>query len=247
MKKSKKGLKIFIWLLIIITALILMFIFNNAIMPWLVHRGNDISVPNLVGMTQEEALNTLKRVGLQPGELRSIPHDTIPPNRVVAHYPRAGKLVKPGRKVDLDISSGTNMVQIPNLEGLPLAHALTTLKRLGFIVSRIDSIRSATIPAGRVVATVPPFGAKVRQGSEITLSVSTKSGAFTMPNLVGLNIETARGVIANHGLTLTQVKYALSAEPTGTVLFQYPEEGMLVMAGDTVSLIVAGSEPKNKL
>jgi serine/threonine-protein kinase len=240
MKKNKKSIKVFIWLLIIITAVILVLAFNNVIMPVLVQRGNEITIPDLTGMNKEEAIATLTRTGLQPGEIRSVPNDTLPPNRVIAHYPRAGRRVKPGRKVDLDISSGSNMVRIPNLEGLPLTHALTTLQRLGFVVTRIDSIRSTMIPAGRVVAAVPPFGTEVRQGSEISLSVSTKTGTFPMPNLVGLNIETARGIIANHGLNLTQLKYAVSSEPTGTVLFQYPEEGMPVAAGDTVSLLVAG-------
>jgi serine/threonine-protein kinase len=244
MSKGKKGLKVFIWLLIIIAGIMLILAFNNVIMPGLVHEGRDITVPDLVGMNKEEAITTLTRAGLQPGAIHSVPHDTIPPNRVVAQYPRAGRRVKPGRKVDLDVSSGTNMVRIPNLEGLPLASAITTLERLGFVISQIDSIRSPAIPAGRVVAAVPPFGAEVRRGSEISLSVSTKTGTFPMPNLVGLNIETARGIVANHGLKLTQLKYAISSEPTGTVLFQYPEDGMPVAAGDTVSLLIAGENSK---
>lgn len=245
-KKNKRRLKIFVWIGIIIASAVIIIAFNNIIMPLLVDRGEEITVPLLIGMNKEEALRILNQIGLQPGEIRSVSHDTIPPNRIVAQYPRAGRRVKQGRKIDLDVSSGSNMVRIPNLEGLPLKTAIATLERLGFIVSHVDSIRSPAIPPGRVVAAVPPFGAEVRRGSEITLNVSTKTGTFAMPNLVGLNIETARGIIATHGLILTHLKYAVSSEPTGTVLFQYPEEEMPVLPGDTVSLIVAGNESHHK-
>lgn len=244
-KRSKKGARVLIWFLIILTLAGLILLFINIIMPLIIQKGTEIEVPNLIGMNREEALQTLNRIGLQPGEIRPVPNDSIPPDRVAAQYPRAGRRVKVGRQIDLDISTGSELVRIPNLEGLPAATAITTLQRLGFVVSRVDSIRSAAVPAGRVVATSPPFGSQVRQGTEITLSVSTKTGTFPMPNLTGLNIETARGILAAHGLKLARLKYAVSSEPEGTILFQYPEEGMPVISGDTVSLLIAQSPKEN--
>ncbi len=242
MKKTRKPLKVILLFLMIIVITFGIFLSINLLMPVLVMKGREISVPDLVGMNKEEALLTLERAGLRPGELRSVPDAEIPANRVVAHNPRAGRKVKPGRKVDLDISTGTNKVRIPNIEGLPLTNAVTTLERLGLSITRIDSIRSPMVPQGRVVSTVPPPGSLVPQGAEVVVSVSTKAGTFSMPNLVGLNIETARGIISAHGLRPGQFKSAKSGEPIGTVLFQYPEEGMTVAPGDTVSLIVASPD-----
>ncbi len=238
-KKGKTPLKFLIWLLVIIAAIILFLSTVNLLMPILVNRGKEVTVPDLIGMNKDDAIMTINRLGLKTGEIRSVFNQEIPPGRVAAQNPRPGRRVKIGREVDLDISSGAATVQIPNLEGLPLTSAITTLERLGFTVVRVESIRATAFPAGRVVATSPPFGSDARRGSEIVITVSTKSGTFPMPNLVGLNIETARGIIANHGLSIAQLKPAISSEPVGTVLFQYPEEGMLVAPGDTVSLIVA--------
>ncbi|MEO0068373.1 MAG: PASTA domain-containing protein [candidate division WOR-3 bacterium] len=242
MKKNRKSLKALLGFLIIIIITLGIFLLINLIMPILVKKGRETTVPNLVGMNKEEAIIALERVGLRLGELRSVPHPEIPANRVVAQNPRAGRKVKLGRKVDLDISTGTGKVRIPNLEGLPLASAITTLERLGLNIVRIDSIRSPMVPVGRVVGTLPPSGSEVGQGAEVIVSVSTKAGTFPMPNLVGLNIETARGIIIAHGLRPGQFKSALSGEPVGTVLFQYPEEGMTVAPGDTVSLIIASPD-----
>jgi beta-lactam-binding protein with PASTA domain len=60
-----------------------------------------------------------------------------------------------------------------------------------------------------------------------------------MPDLVGMSLETAHGILVSQGLTLGEVKRAPSDEPSGNVLVQYPEEGMTVRDGDTVSVIVA--------
>lgn len=245
-KRGRRGARLLGWFIALLVLIALVLVFNNFIMPLLVKKGTETEVPDLVGMTLDEALQLLSRSGLQAGEIRQVPSDSIPPERIAAQYPRAGRRVKIGRQVDLDVSSGSSRVRIPNLEGLPAATAIATLERLGFVISRVESIRTPTVPAGRVVATSPPFGAEVRQGSEITVSISTKSGTFPMPVLTGLNIETARGIIAAQGLVLTQLKYAVSGEPAGTVLFQYPEEGMLVLPGDTVSLIVAGNPSEDK-
>ncbi len=246
-KKSKRPLLTFVKILITLSLIVLAFWALNLLMPLLVHKGNEVAVPNLIGMTEADAEKTIVPLGLKIGTARKVPHPDIPIGRVVAQYPRPGRKVKVGREIDLDISAGANVVKIPNLEGLPLPQAITALERAGFVIARVESIRSANVPAGRVAALFPPAGTEVRQGTEVVISVSTKTGTFPMPNLVGLNIETARGIIASHGMVLGQIKSAVSTEPLGTVLFQYPEEGMPVISGDTVSLIVAtDSNPATK-
>ncbi|MEO0070608.1 MAG: PASTA domain-containing protein [candidate division WOR-3 bacterium] len=239
MKKSNQPLTVFLWLLIFITIFVLIILFNNLLMPFITRKGQEVVLPKLTGMTQKEAESTLHRLGLKIGEVRLVPNSEIPPERVVTQYPRFGRRVKRGREIDLDISLGSPKIKIPDLIGLPLSNALATLEQSGFVVTQIESVRTPRIPAGRVASLWPPPGTEVRKGCEIKISVSTKVGTFPMPNLVGLNIETARGVIISYGLNLGQVKLGASSEPAGTVLFQYPEEGMTVGPGDSVSLIVA--------
>ncbi|UCG43153.1 MAG: PASTA domain-containing protein, partial [candidate division WOR-3 bacterium] len=73
----------------------------------------------------------------------------------------------------------------------------------------------------------------------LTLAVSAPVGKFPMPNVLGMGLETASGIIASQGLVLGGVKQAPSDETAGLVLIQYPEEGMPVADGDSVHLIVA--------
>ncbi|MGQ9678642.1 MAG: PASTA domain-containing protein [bacterium] len=239
MKRFKNPLKLFINLLVLLAVIALIGGIVNLLMPFLVQKDREVTVPDLIGLTPEKAESVLVNYRLRRGVIRSVPSAEIPPNRVCGQYPRSGRRVKIGREVDVEISVGVSRVRVPNLEGLPLTNAVTTLERTGFVVARIESIRTSAVPAGRVVTLFPPPGTEVRHGTEVVISVSTKTGTFTMPNLVGLNIETARGIIVSHGLILGAVKSAASTEPLGTVLFQYPDEGMAIGSGDTVNLIVA--------
>lgn len=240
MKKSKANpLVFFVNLLVLLAILALIFGIVNLLMSFLVQKGKEVTVPNLIGLPVEKAESVLVNSRLKVGEVRSVPSAEIPTNLVCGQYPRSGRRVKINRKVDMEISAGVSKVRIPDLTGLPLANAVTALEQTGFIVAGIESIRTPMVPAGRVVTLFPPPGTEVLHGTEVVISVSTKTGTFPMPNLVGLNIETARGIIASHGLILGGVKPAASTEPLGTVLFQYPDEGMTVGSGDTVNLIVA--------
>lgn len=238
MKKGNRPLRGFLWLLTFVAIIALIILVNNLVMPFITRKGQEVVLPELTGMTRQEAESTLRHLGLKIGEVRLVPNSEIPPERVVTQYPRAGRRVKLGRDIDLSLSAGATKIKVPDLIGLPLSNAITTLEHSGFVVAQIESIRTPMVPAGRVASLWPPPGTEVRQGSEIKISLSTKVGTFSMPNLVGLNIETARGVIISHGLNFGQVKPGTSSEPVGTVLFQYPEEGMAVGPGDTVSLIV---------
>ena len=92
---------------------------------------------------------------------------------------------------------------------------------------------------GQVISTHPPAGVEVGEGERITIQVASRVGNFPMPNLTGMNVGAASGIIASQGLVLGDVKQAPSDEPVGNVLVQYPEEGMTVRDLDTVNLIVA--------
>lgn len=245
MKTRQRGgaLRLLLGLLVVGAVLALLAgIVNWAVMPLIARRGADSTVPPLAGLTQPEAEGLLAKAGLVPGAVRSVPSLAVPAGRVVASYPRAGRRTKRGRPVDLEISGGTARLRVPAVEGLPTASAVLALQENGLVVAGIESLRTPRIPPDQVVAIRPAVGTEVEPGTEVVIAISTRVGAFPMPSLVGMNSETAQGIIASQGLVLGGTQTAVSSEPLGRVLFQYPEEGMPVVDGDTVTLIVAGRE-----
>jgi len=232
-------------LLIIVLALALLAAaLNWFVMPLVVGRGREATVPSVVGLDRFAAEESLLQAGLRLGEVRSVSNATVPADRVVTQHPEPGQRVKLGRQVYLDVSRGGSRLNVPHVEGLSLARATALLSESGLSIAGVESLRTPTVPPGQVVATRPPAGVEVSEGEGIFIQVASRVGSFPMPNLVGMSLETAQGIVASQGLTLGEVKHAPSDEPTGDVLIQYPEEGMTVRDLDTVSLIVAAPAGK---
>jgi beta-lactam-binding protein with PASTA domain len=227
-------------LLIAVLALALVVVVLNwVVMPLVVGRGRETTVPGVVGLDRFAAEESIIKAGLMLGEVRSVSNATVPPDRVVAQHPEPGQRVKLGRQVHIDVSKGGARLKVPHVEGLTLARATALLSESGLSIGGVESLRVLTLPPGQVVSTRPPAGVEVDEGERITLQVASRIGSFPMPHLVGLNLETAHGIIVSQGLLLGEVKQAPSDEPVGSVLVQYPEEGMTVRDFDSVSLIVA--------
>jgi beta-lactam-binding protein with PASTA domain len=220
---------------------LLIVILNWVVMPLVVGRGRETTVPNVVGLDRFAAEESLLKAGLRLGEVRSAPNATVPADRVVTQHPEPGQRVKLGRQVHLDVSRGGSKLKVPRVEGLTLARATGLLSESGLSIAGVESLRTPGLPPGQVVATRPPAGVEVDQNERIFIQIAARVGNFPMPNLVGMSLETAQGIIASQALTLGEVKYAPSDEPAGNVLIQYPEEGMTVRDLDKVSLIVAAA------
>jgi eukaryotic-like serine/threonine-protein kinase len=241
MKQSRKhrSHKLRTLVFVVLAIALLVVVLNWLVMPLVVGRGREAVVPNLVGMDRFAAEESIIKAGLVLGEVRSMSNATVPPDRVVAQHPEPGQRVKLGRQVHIDVSKGGARLKVPHVEGLNLARATALLSQSGLSIAAVESLRSPTMSPGQVVSTRPPAGAEVTEGERIYILVASRVGNFPMPNLVGLNVGAASGMIASQGLVLGDVKQAPSDEPVGNVLIQYPEEGMTVRDLDTVSLIVA--------
>ncbi|MEO0086439.1 MAG: PASTA domain-containing protein [candidate division WOR-3 bacterium] len=242
MKRSKRGrrnLALAVFLFLLVLGAILVVVLNWVVMPLVVGRGREVVVPNVVGMSRPAAETALAKAGLVLGEVRHVPSATVAAENVVGQSPAAGRRVKRGREVALDISRGAGRLRMPHTEGLSVARAMALLEEIGLIVDGVESLRTSGVPVGQVVGTRPSAGTEVLQGDHVMVQVSSRIGAFPMPNLVGTLVETAQGIIASQGLVLGELRRTPSDEPVGSVLVQYPEEGMSVRAGDTVHLIVA--------
>lgn len=240
-RKGRKTGRILFWLLVVVPVVLLGLaaILNWVVMPLVTGRGRELPVPELVGRTLEEAEQLIARAGLALGDVRTVDDTAFAPGRVVLQAPPAGRRVKPGRVVQLNVSRGANRLTVPDIAGMESELAIALLEEAGLAVAEIESLRMPDLPPGRVIATRPVAGFEVERGAAIVLAVSAPVGKFPMPNLIGAQLETAGGIIASQGLVLAGVQHAESDEPAGLVMVQFPEEGSSVASGDSVHLIVA--------
>jgi beta-lactam-binding protein with PASTA domain len=238
-RRRRKRRALLAVLVAVLALALLVVLFNWVVMPLVVRRGRETTVPSLVGLDRFAAEESIIKAGLLLGEVRTQSSATVPVDRVVTQHPESGRRVKLGRRVHLDVSRGGSRLKVPHVEGLTVARATDLLSESGLSLAGVESLRTPNLPPGQVMATRPPAGTEVDEGEGIFIQVASRVGNFPMPNLVGMALETAEGIVTAQGLVLGQVRHAPSDEPTGSVLVQYPEEGMTVRDLDTVSLIVA--------
>lgn len=125
-----------------------------------------VPVPDLSNEPVEEAVRELRRLGLEPVRVKVF-HDTIAPGFVVSTSPKAGQEAPYGSKVTVNESQGPEMVTVPDIEGKRVDEARAALERAGLRVGQIFGNQRR----GRVAATDPEGGSKVRKGTSVDLFV----------------------------------------------------------------------------
>ena len=218
---------------------------NLVLLPWHVRLGREANVPDVLGLDRDAAEKQLKAAGFSAGDARYVGDSLYAAGKVVDTRPKPGTRVKVGRVIGLDISAGQEKTQVPQVAKLPVRRAQAAVENAGLRVGTIESVSSATIPEGQVIATDPAPGSKVNKGTAVNLTVSMGSiGVFEMPHLRGMPFARAKDVIFNAGLVLAETSAVASPEPSGTVLSQDPAERAEVQTGDRVKLTIARPAPK---
>ncbi|MCW2808584.1 MAG: protein kinase [Marmoricola sp.] len=128
-----------------------------------------VAIPDLVGQNKDTAAEQLKALGLKV-TLKGKASDD-PKDNVVELSPGVGESVRVGDRVTVFFSQGPQ--KVPNVVGMTLNKAVTTLEAAGFTVGPTQDDDTSTEPKGTVTEQNPPAGSTQLQGTTITLSVST--------------------------------------------------------------------------
>ena len=143
---------------------------GQTIRAYLSSGSDQVDVPDLSGMTQDQARSTLKAVGLELGNVTSVDSDKEK-DRIVEQDPATGTKVKKGTAIGVSVSSGkAAQVEIPTVVGMGREDAEAQLKALGLTVT-VEEV-AGNQPAGQVLSVEPGEGSKVDKNSTVKLKVS---------------------------------------------------------------------------
>ncbi|HEU5184815.1 MAG TPA: PASTA domain-containing protein [Gemmatimonadaceae bacterium] len=210
------------------------FVFPATIIP------SDRKVPNVVGMTYDEAARRLTAVGFRAASGEQRFHASAPPGTVLEQDPPEGAVEAKGAEIVLHVSSGQRRGEVPNVVGMTRQQAELAIENAGLDVGAVEEIRS-TQPRGTVSASRPVAGTRVTVPSSVTLTVSVGPASVDMPDVVGESYSRARTVLEQLGLRVGDVNVdSTSLAPGNTVISQSPAAGRAVGAGARVALTVSG-------
>ncbi|WP_440945508.1 PASTA domain-containing protein [Methanosarcina sp. T3] len=196
-----------------------------------------VEVPGLVWLSKEEAESKLLESGFKVGNVLEI-ESSKPQGTVLAQLPSEGSLAEPGADVDLTVSRFLS-VKVPDLVGLGIEAAKVLLEKSRLLLEGVKEQPSDKDP-GTVLAQSLGPGSEVEANSAIVLTVSTK--VYKVPNLLGLELESAKKVIEKSGLQPGGVNEQPSSGKSGVVLTQSPKPGLEVEANSKVDIVVSTEE-----
>ncbi|MGQ0573562.1 MAG: Stk1 family PASTA domain-containing Ser/Thr kinase [Pseudonocardia sp.] len=191
------------------------------------------TVPLLEGRSVEEAEQILLDVGLRLGQQNSEPTaDAALVDRVTRSEPRAGESVTGGEAVTVFLGAEQVLVEVPDVAGLGPKEAEDTLKENGFQVQRDGD-------GDEVFGTNPRAGAKVPEGSAITLLTSSGGDLRNLPDVRGELLDDALAELRSQGFTATVSEQpTLDPRDSGRVISQNPAPGRDVDTSLPVRLVV---------
>jgi len=125
-----------------------------------------VDVPDVRGKSEDDALNILRFVTLQPSVTQAA-SDTVPAGSVISTQPGAGTRVAKGSTIEVTVSSGPTEVDVPNVTGQQTQAATSTLFNAGFNVV----VQQVTGHPVGIVYDQNPSGGKLPKGATVTIFV----------------------------------------------------------------------------
>ena len=233
-------------------ALIALFTFGLVGLGVAVERGDkrveveDISVPDIVGLAEAEALTVLDRAGLILVVEEST-NEVVPVGQVFEQAPIAGAKIEEGSPVAARVSTGPSGTIVPDTVGQQATEAQVLLSTIGLGAEFVPTFDEEVRP-GEVLGSDPSPGRRAPPSGVVRLLVSDGPEPRTIP---AVENRRALDVVADIGrLRLLPGDIATevdTAVPVGNVVSISPPSGTQVPRGSTVDLVVAGEAPDTPL
>jgi len=202
--------------------------------------GTEMRVPNVVGMTEKEAIEALEDADFNPQIADTSFGVSLPPGRIFLQKPEATKIVKKGRTIFLFLSGGDQVISVPLLIGKSVGDARLSLERMGLKLGKVDEIPS-TQPKDMIFDQQFAEGTRLKKGQSVGITVSLGKGLgnIIVPDLIGKSLSDAKQVISDSNLVVGRINYQVSSTLLpNTVLDQYPAPGNKLNSGNSVDLFI---------
>jgi serine/threonine-protein kinase len=197
-----------------------------------------VEVPNVTGISQDEALQRLQAEGFQV-RTSFEPSEDVEAGNVIRTEPTFGTMVEEGSVVELFVSSGPEEVPVPPVVGETLANAQQLITDAGLTVGQVTERADATFAEGIVIEQDPPQGVRVGIDAPVNLVVSTGPETVIVPDVVTQSERDATAAITGLGLLVRVQDEYSDTVPAEQVIRTDPVAGSEALLGDTVLIVVS--------
>lgn len=212
--------------------------------------GDSIKVPDVSGMTEDEAQSALEDAGFKNISSEFSYSDSVPSGQVIGTTPEANAEATEDTEIVMQVSKGAEKKTVPNVVGQADADAQNAIKNAGLTIGTVTYDYSDSVAQGIVISQSVEGGKKVSAGTTVDLVISNgpePAAKVNVPPVTGTSLNNARQLIQSAGLSVGNVSYQYSnSVAAGSVISCNPGVGSSVDEGTSVSLVVSnGPEQTN--
>lgn len=206
----------------------------------------EITVPKLLGMTQQEAKDNLDQIGLKLELEEPVISDKVEAGQIASQSPDEGESIKKGQTIRVNLNKGSDDGEVPEVTGKTLETAITLLQAKGFELGKSDEDFS-DLPKGTIVSQSPTGKSKAEKGSSVDLVVSKgpKDVMVKVPNLENESLANAKTLLSANNLTLGKTTLGDSnTVEKDHVINQSVTAGTEVAANAVIDLVISKGIPE---
>ncbi len=207
-----------------------------------VSKGPEISdtvkTPNIIGLNREEAEKIIIETGLRISESVNENSNFFENGIVISQDPLPGNELKREAGVKITVSSGKNILIIPNLIGYDYTYVVSQLESMGLHVTLNKEPDLQFIP-GNVIRISPAAGTEVNEGDLVNIFIATTEQMIQMPDVTQMSTEKAISVLQSlniaYDISNVTVNYEIQKN---LVISQLPAPDSFISLGEKVLLLV---------
>lgn len=141
-------------------------------------------------------------------------------------------------------SGGDDEIDVPNFKGMTLDEAREKAEESGLVIEEGDEVYSADQEEGLITSQTPSAGAKVGEGTVITVNISLGKKDGVVPSVLGMDYKQAEEYLRSFGFELGIVKTVTSTQPIDTIVSQSVKAGSTASEGTAIDVEVSDGKGK---
>lgn len=200
--------------------------------------GSYLTMPTTTGRDLADVQADLGAIGLASSVEEEFSDDVQ--SGIVTHSaPDGGSSVHKSTNVQLYVSKGIDMKDVPNVVGKGQDEASRTLTDAGLALGAVTDAYSEEVPPGQVISQSVAAGTSLAHDSTVDVVLSKGREPRTVPTLTGKGASAAKSSIEALDLVASPTEAYSDTVPEGQVISQQTREGSTVYRGDSVSYTVS--------
>lgn len=211
--------------------------------------GSEVEIPDLTGMTYEEALLECERQS--KGDIQfdlfveRSEHSPKDKDTIISQTPEGGLMIKKSRELKVVLSLGPVVLELDDYTGKHYKKVQSLLEEKGIKVI-IEEEDSNTYDEGTILKQIPAEGTKMADGDEITLYVSRGTENTVVPDVLGRSLSEAIRLITENDLAVGEIQDEDSDKyPKGEICRQGQKPFATVPIDTKIDLFVSTGKSKD--